>query len=102
QYTCSSRTRRAMSCVYWAPKSRISILQCMCEALSRARDASERKVASCHDERNCLEGGAHEEGDADPPVGRRQMADLGQQRSADGRCDDEHDALERVERCHGG
>src|SRR5215472_12284336 len=25
QYTPSSRTRRAMSCVYWAPKSRISM-----------------------------------------------------------------------------
>src|SRR2546430_3861023 len=76
QYTCSSRTRRAMSCVYWAPKSRISILQCMCEVSSRARETLEREVASCHDERDGLEDGDHEEGHADPPVVRRQMADL--------------------------
>src|SRR4030095_4873271 len=28
QYTCVSRRRRAMSCVYCAPKSRIRILEC--------------------------------------------------------------------------
>src|SRR5687767_9921764 len=28
QYTCDSRTRRAMSCVTWEPKSRIRILSC--------------------------------------------------------------------------
>src|SRR5438445_9524359 len=101
QYTCSSRTRRAMSCVYWAPKSRISILQCMGEASSRARDALEREVASCHDERDGLEDRADEEGRAHPPVGRRQMADLSQQRRPDSGRDDEHDALDRVERSHG-
>src|SRR4051794_18203827 len=27
QYTCCSRTRRAMSCVYWLPKSRTRIMR---------------------------------------------------------------------------
>src|SRR6266542_420593 len=101
QYTCSSRTRRAMSCVYWAPKSRISILQCMSGASSRARDALECKMASCHDERDRLEDGADEKGRAHSPVGRRQMADLRQERRPDCGRDDEHDALDRVERSHG-
>src|ERR1700761_1710551 len=29
QYTCASRTRRAISCVTWEPKSRMRILSCM-------------------------------------------------------------------------
>src|SRR3954464_455774 len=35
QYTCASRTRRAMSWVYWAPKSRIRILWCLLDAVIR-------------------------------------------------------------------
>src|SRR5207244_6737874 len=34
----------------------------------RARDALKCKMASCHDERDGLEGGAYEEGSADLPV----------------------------------
>src|SRR3954469_17246817 len=35
QYTFASRTRRAMSCVYCAPKSRIRILSCLLDPVIR-------------------------------------------------------------------
>src|SRR5258708_19810734 len=35
QYTFASRTRRAMSCVYWAPKSRIRTFWCLLDPVIR-------------------------------------------------------------------
>src|SRR5450432_2543401 len=93
-----------MSCVYCAPKSRMRMDECMSSLLNggsgRAGGRSGEMTAR-DPECGRLQDRADEKGGADPPVLGRKMAYRGKQRRTDQRRNDEHDAVDRVERAHG-
>src|SRR4051794_557318 len=70
QYTCASRTRRAISCVTWEPKSRMRILSCMADEAVREN----RKSGG---------GGRGRDGPQAPEVERGGEHGRGLQRGAD-------------------
>ena len=113
QYTCASRTRRAISCVTWEPKSRIRILSCMaageCQIRvrrRRARHAGARRAARGSGRTRStsatqLQRGAEVERRADAPVAAAAgAATVAEQRRADDRREHRHQAVQRAHRAH--
>mmetsp|Transcript_26318 Transcript_26318/g.62508 ORF Transcript_26318/g.62508 Transcript_26318/m.62508 type:complete len:499 (-) Transcript_26318:2047-3543(-) len=103
QYTEASRTRRAMSCVTWEPKSRMRTLSCCMAGLSGrlggGRLAAEEAQRDEHGQR--LERGTGEKGQTDEQIARRAVRHPAQQLQRDDGRAHRHQAVQRRNGAHG-